>query len=383
MSRRSRTEVDEPVNGPELAESSGNPTQSWRRYKGVRTVLRSVVTRPNAVALVLALIAALTVASFGAPALADAGVGQATAPSDTPPSIVLSSQADTRSSTDNRTPTETPSPTADEPTSTDRTSSGEHLAGTLSAHEESVGRNLSRRTLETRLLEAPDDTARARALAGECDRLGDRMQSLQDRADRLERAHENGSLTHGEFRVKMTGLEAESRTIADLAEECTERGQRLPDDVVDDSDINASDYREVGRQVGTFSREELAEHAFDVTGNASSLAVVTHETVTDESLQTASSDQIEAIAEAEGELAVLERQRDDAAASVDDSDDDAREALDCATEAIEAARNDLERARTAASEGDDDTFEDRMADARDHMDSVETCIERAYEEAGS
>lgn len=371
MSRHNRTGDSTSVNGPELSESGGNSDQPSSRYKSVRRLPAGVVTRQTGIVVLLALLAVLSAAALGPPLPVDAAGGQVGPPADAWTS----------------SPTPTPGPTADGSTvgSDDRTATGEHLSGALAVQEEAVSRDLGRMTLAARLAGAPDDGARARALAGECDGLRERMRSLHARSDRLERAHENGSLTRGEFRAEMTGLEAEARTVADLADECTTRGQRLPDDVVNASTINTTDYSVVGREVDAFSRTELSEHAFDVTVNASTLSVSARDTLTNESLEDASSEQLEAIAEVEAELAFYQGLREDAGAYVNDTapdDEDAREALKCADDALEAARTDLDRARTAASEGDDRTFEDRMADAREHIATAAECIDRAYEEAG-
>lgn len=343
------------LNGRELVESRANSGELSVRYKFVRLV-RGNVTRTFGV---IALLALLTVTAVAVPAPLPAAA-------DVPSASQSTSVADEEAN--------------------ETVAAGEHLSGSLSVQRESVDRNLSSRTVTVTVERAPNEDAKADYLSGECDRVRRSMQALQQRALSLQRARSNGSITLGEFRSRMTELDARAQTVEQLTVTCLRSGRKISNESLDRSGFNVTAMRESRQTARTFRREELSGHTFNVTVRNVSVAVGSgYEVMTNESLSNVSGAQRELLVEATARRDLLVDQHEAATAFVDEyapDDDDASESLSCAASELASAEDDIEAARQAAENGDDAAFSDHLSAAREHMDAAETCIETAYEEAG-
>ncbi|WP_411964604.1 hypothetical protein [Haloferax sp. YSMS24] len=148
-------------------------------------------------------------------------------------------------------------PAADDETaanSTNETPPGQKLSGVIGVQASETDGELERRTFETRLAKANSNASKAAVVAGQVDTIRDRLTALQQEKQRLEEAHENGSLPDGAYRVKMT------RTVADI-----ERTKSMLNQTSDAAaDIPAEDLREKG--VDTAELDRLRGSANELAG---------------------------------------------------------------------------------------------------------------------
>ncbi|WP_191967114.1 MULTISPECIES: hypothetical protein [Haloferax] len=186
---------------------------------------------------VLAVVATVLLATFGAPlALASPTSPVAPAFVDGDGHVPAADNDTAANSTANATPP------------------GQKLAGVIGVQGSETDGELERRTFETRFQKANSNASKAAVVAGQVETVRDRLTELEQQRDQLQAARENGSLSEGAYRVKMT------RTVANI-----ERTKSMLNRTADAaSSVPAEDLRANG--VETAELDRLRESANELAG---------------------------------------------------------------------------------------------------------------------
>jgi TolA-binding protein len=183
--------------------------------------------------LVLAFAAVLLVAPMAAAAPA-AGVG-------------LSSQA-------------TESPT------TDGVAPGEKLSGVVSVQQAELEGEVDERTYGLRVAQANASGAKADVVADQLEDVEQRIDELEQQKQTLQEARENGSMSEGEYRARMSTVAAELSTARRLANASEATASGLPEAVLAEKGIDVAAIRALQERAANLSGPEVAEIAKSIAG---------------------------------------------------------------------------------------------------------------------
>lgn len=172
-----------------------------------------------------------------APALADDGGQPAAADNDTAA---------------NATPNETPP--------------GQKLAGVIGVQGSETDGELERRTFETRLRKANSNASKASVVARQVETVRDRLTELEQRKAQLEAARENGTLSEGAYRVKMTRTVADIERTRSLLNRTADAATTIPADDLRAQGVDADELDTLRASAGNLSGPEVSAIARGLAG---------------------------------------------------------------------------------------------------------------------
>lgn len=263
--------------------------------------------------------------------------------------------------------------------------SGEHLAGSLAGHQESIDRNLSSFELSAKL---DRSNASAETLARECGQLEDWLAELETRSGRLEARRENGTVTRGEFRAGMTALQAEARTVRRLARECIRHTATIPDEELRAAGVNVTELQALVERTDRFVGRNLTDHALADSGVRYPDGNLTVDGGTFETFdgnRSINGTSASLLEQGTLELAILEAQYEEALALVSENastNETALDALECARTHLDDADTAFESAREALADENATSYETKLGSAFDAMETAEECIEQSFDAVG-
>ena len=145
-------------------------------------------------------------------------------------------------------------------------SPGERMAGVVGAERAAVENEVTVRAFGQRVAAANSSAARARVVGTQTDGLQARLDGLDAHRAELERAHENGTLSTGQYRARLAKLYAEQRALQRLAN-LTERVARdLPEQARRAQGVNVSAIRTLQSSARNLTGPEVADIARGVAG---------------------------------------------------------------------------------------------------------------------
>ena len=165
-----------------------------------------------------------------------------------------------------QTSTETATATPTGTTGENTTAPGEQFAGVVGVQAAEVNGEIETRRFETRLDRASNATERARVVAETTNGTEERLAELRERRERIEAAHENGSLSDGQYRAQLARLAAEIRTTERMANRSAEVTESLPEGAVEAGGLNRSAVEEVRRNARELGGQKVSEAARDIAG---------------------------------------------------------------------------------------------------------------------
>jgi hypothetical protein len=198
--------------------------------------------------LTLLALAALVVLLVTAPVAAMAGVGSSAGSSDA-----------------------THSPTAQTDGangSSDVVAPGERVAGVVDVGEAEVDHEVEARALGHAFDRADSNASKAAILATTVEDIDERLATLEERKEALQRAHENGSLSDGRYRAEIAGVAARISAVQDLANRTGQAASGLPADVLEANGVNVGAIETLRSQAGNLTGPEVAAIAQDIAGKS-------------------------------------------------------------------------------------------------------------------
>ncbi|MFB6125030.1 MAG: hypothetical protein ABEJ59_03635 [Halanaeroarchaeum sp.] len=195
------------------------------------------------------LVLASTVGAVGLVAAAPAGGGQDAMAAETP--------------TTNTTTTNT-SNTSDGGTSI---APGARLAGVVGAQQAEYEAEVQIRALGVAVGAARTNGSKAQILANYTERIRTRIQTLQDRSDRLEAAYDNGSISEGVYAGQSTALTARIRSLERLANRTREHARAVPEEDLRANGVNATELESFQQTTKTMVSPRAAAAAERVAGS--------------------------------------------------------------------------------------------------------------------
>ncbi|WP_436925548.1 hypothetical protein [Halosimplex amylolyticum] len=162
--------------------------------------------------------------------------------------------------------------TAEDGTATNETAAneslapGERFAGVLGVEQAEISGEVEARAFGQRVAAARSNASAAGVVAAEVDDLDERLAELDARMDELERAHENGTLSEGQYRARLAKLHAEQRVLQRQINQTESVARELPAAALEAKGVNATAIATLRSQAGELSGPEVAAIARSIAG---------------------------------------------------------------------------------------------------------------------
>lgn len=286
---------------------------------------------------------------------------------------------------------------------------GEAFASAVAAHDTALEGEIRSRAFDRRLAATGDGTPRASVIDGTVRSVRLRLGMLDARRAELRAAYRNGTISEGRYRVALTRLTVEARTLRRVLTRADGAAERLPRETRVEYGLENTTFEELRTRadaVGNGSDGILTGIDLEPNVTLESTAFERPEwnyTVTDGSTLNGTDwgDDLNGSDRHDGEfndtttdgtgnyterrmtLLTLEgnvTQLDgvhDYLADRSDGDREVEEALACARDALDDARVAIDDARAALDADDLARADDRIADARASLTRARDCLEQA------
>lgn len=151
---------------------------------------------------------------------------------------------------------------------TESVAPGERLSGVVGVQDAELQGELSDRTYGIKLANAESPEERADVVDEQFDDVEDRLADLEQRLDDLEDAREDGEISEGQYRAEVATIAAEKATAERTAESAQATAGELPDEVLEDREIDLESIDELRERADELGGEAVAEIAQSIAGDA-------------------------------------------------------------------------------------------------------------------
>lgn len=143
---------------------------------------------------------------------------------------------------------------------------GERLSGVVGAERAAVNGEVASRSFGQRIGAADSNDSRAAVVGDEIDSLQSRLADLRAQRDELQAAHENGSISQGEYRSRLAQLHAEQRALQRLANDTEAVAGQLPAETLEANGVNVTALQTIRTDAANLTGPEVAALARDISG---------------------------------------------------------------------------------------------------------------------
>jgi hypothetical protein len=149
----------------------------------------------------------------------------------------------------------------------DSVSSGQRLGSVIGVQQAEVKGEMAERSLGQQLGAANSTNATAAVVAGQVERIDERLSAIRSEMEALRAARANGSIGEGEFRARMAPLAARAQVLGRLANHTTNASAGVPADVLESRGVNTTRLAELRENARNLTGPEVAAIARGIAGN--------------------------------------------------------------------------------------------------------------------
>ncbi|WP_416840272.1 hypothetical protein [Haloferax sp. DFSO52] len=161
-------------------------------------------------------------------------------------------------------------PAADNGTAANSTANetppGQKLSGVIGVQGSETDGELERRTFETRFEKANSNASKAAVIAGQVETVRDRLADLEQRKTELEAARENGSLSEGTYRVKMTRVVADIERTKSMLNRTADAATTVPAADLEAKGVDTEELDTLRSSANELTGPEVSAIARDLAG---------------------------------------------------------------------------------------------------------------------
>lgn len=189
---------------------------------------------------------------------------------------VAFAQETTATPTPTETPdgTETATPTPEDEMEPDENASenasvapGERLSAVIGVEEEELEGELGSRTFGLKVAQAASNNSRlAEVVAEEYEETSERVAEIEQRKEALNESRENGSISEGEYKARMTVLAAQAQNAERQANMTANASEKVPAELLEEKGINASAIQRLQANASNLTGPEVAAIAQSIAG---------------------------------------------------------------------------------------------------------------------
>jgi hypothetical protein len=159
-----------------------------------------------------------------------------------------------------------PNATAAENGTANETSPGAQLTGVVGVQKAEIDGEVRSRSFEISLNRSDDNDSKAAVIAGQVTDLESGLEELRDRKNELDRAHENDTITGGEYRARIAEVATRISTVRRLVNQTANASRGIPAEKLEEKGVNASEIRKLGNDARNLSGPEVAAIARGIAG---------------------------------------------------------------------------------------------------------------------
>jgi hypothetical protein len=172
--------------------------------------------------------------------------------------------------TDTETATSTTDNDTDNDTATqsgnDSVAAGALLSGAIGVQEAEIDGEVESRSFGIKVAQAATDDAKARVVGEQLNDSEGRLTELQNRLESLEDAHENGSISQGQYASRAAKLQTEVNNIQRMGNETANVSETLPRETLEANGVNATAIRTLRQNAANMTGPEVAAVARTIAG---------------------------------------------------------------------------------------------------------------------
>ncbi|SNZ15672.1 hypothetical protein SAMN06269185_2555 [Natronoarchaeum philippinense] len=143
---------------------------------------------------------------------------------------------------------------------------GEQFAGVVGVTEAEFEGEVQERAFGVRIAQNASAEARSDVVGDQLEEVRQRVDDLEQRAERLREARDNGTMTEGEFRAEMAVVAAEKRTVANLTADTETVARGLPEDVLADNGVDVDAIVTLRERASELGGQNVSEIARSIAG---------------------------------------------------------------------------------------------------------------------
>mgnify|MGYP003851738053 CR=1 FL=1 len=143
---------------------------------------------------------------------------------------------------------------------------GERFAGVVGVQQADVEGEIEARAFGQRVAAAASNRSAAGVVAGEVDDLEARLDELDAEVVALERAHENGTVSEGQYRARLAKLHAKQRAVERRLNQTSAVARGLPAEALEANGVNVTAIRTLRSRAGNLTGPEVAAIARTIAG---------------------------------------------------------------------------------------------------------------------
>lgn len=144
---------------------------------------------------------------------------------------------------------------------------GEQFAAAVGVQNAEINGDVSERTFEARVANAASDEAKAAVIADQFEASETHQAKLEDGLTKLNESRNAGELSEGRYQAKVATTVAEMRTVERQATAAETAAAELPEDVLDDQDVDVEAIRALRDRAGERGGPETAAIARSIAGD--------------------------------------------------------------------------------------------------------------------
>ncbi len=159
-------------------------------------------------------------------------------------------------------------PAADAANETNATvAPGERLAGVVGTQEAELDGEIDSRSFGLAVARASSEEAKAALIAEKVNETQRELGNLTQQREQLRQARQNGTISQGEYRARITELAARTENAERAANDTANASQGLPTDVLESKGVNATAIQTLRDEAKNLSGGEVAEIARSIAGS--------------------------------------------------------------------------------------------------------------------
>ncbi|MFD1586654.1 hypothetical protein ACFR9U_06640 [Halorientalis brevis] len=143
---------------------------------------------------------------------------------------------------------------------------GERLAGVVGAQEAELDGEIDSRSFGLAVAGASSDEAKAALIAEKVNETQRELGNLTQQREQLREARQNGSISQGEYRARITELASRTENVERAANDTANASQGLPADLLESKGVNVTAIQTLGDQAKNLSGGEVADIARSIAG---------------------------------------------------------------------------------------------------------------------
>ncbi|QIB80099.1 hypothetical protein G3A49_12720 [Haloferax volcanii] len=144
---------------------------------------------------------------------------------------------------------------------------GQRLSAVIGVQGSETNGELERRSFDARFANANSNASKAAVVATQVETVRERLTELEQRRDRLEAQRENGTLSEGQYRARLTRTVADIERTRSMLNQTTDAASTVPAQELSARGVETAELDRLRTNASELTGPEVAEIARGIAGN--------------------------------------------------------------------------------------------------------------------